>query len=278
MPDKKTLAAVLDDSSTSADGISIRLVNARLKASPLDEFPGELPQTLREAYDIQSLSINRWPDAVSGWKVGGVPDAFREQYAAERLSGPIFASATRSVSEGGETGMSVFDGGFAAIEAEFVIRTAASIEPGDVISGASLEEYIASVHIGAEIASSPIADINRIGPGCIVPDFGNNAGLVVGPAVRDWQVRRSEAVTVTVHVDGLLAGQSNSAMDDSVLTAFRFLVDLCAERQQTLPEGTLVSCGALSGIHELRAGATATVTFEGIGSFAVAFTKKQPAV
>ncbi len=279
MPDKDTSAALVDDASSSLDDISQKLVDARLNAEPLGEFPGPLPDTLAEAYEIQTLSIRRWPDEVGGWKVGGVPERLQQRFQTDRLAGPIFQTATHSVPDRGTQQMPIFAGGFAAIEAEFVVRTATSIAPSDTIeTDAELLDRIDALHVGAEIASSPMADINRIGPICVVSDFGNNGGLVVGPEVPDWRSRLADSIAVTVRVDENVVGSVKTVLRDSVLGAFRFLVRLSADRGLTLPAGTLISCGALSGIHDVGVGALAAVEFAGLGSFEVQFTKRQAAV
>ena len=46
---------------------------------------------------------------------------------------------------------------------------------------AEARELVAAVHVGVETAGSPLATINDLGPCAIVADFGNNAGLIVGP-------------------------------------------------------------------------------------------------
>lgn len=273
------VVADAESKALNPDAISDRLVNARLSARPLRSFPGDLPRSLSAAYRIQSLSISAWPDEVAGWKVGGVPQAFQQQFGAERLSGPIFSAATLSVSNDETIAMSVYDGGFAAIEAEFIARIAATIHPGEIdCAEVGISETISSLHIGAETASSPMADINRLGPVAIISDFGNNAGLVVGPAVADWRERVSEGIDVKVTVDGELVGQIVTAIDDGVFAAVRFLIELCASRGIILPAGTLVSCGALSGIHDVAVGSDAEVLFDGLGSFGVQFTQRQPTV
>lgn len=261
------------------NAISQRLVSARLDARPLSEYPGNLPVNLESAYRIQSLSISAWPDEISGWKVGGVPQAFQAKFGAERLSGPIFRAATRSVEEGGTISMSVFRGGFAAIEAEFIAEFAVSIAPGEIDQSAiDITDLVSTVYIGAEIASSPMAEINRLGPVAIISDFGNNAGLVIGPKIEDWRNRLAEQITIAVTVDGKLLGTIAAAMKKGVFAAVSFLIELCAERGIHIPAGTLVCCGALSGIHDVEVGALAQVNFDGLGGFGVQFTERRPAV
>ena len=123
-----------------------------------------------------------------------------------------------------------------------------------------------------------MADINRLGPGAIVSDFGNNAGLVVGPAIPDWQNRLKEQATIRVSVNDEPVGKVEKAIDDGVLASVGFLIELCAGRGISMPAGTLVSCGALSGIHDVVVGSVAEVHFGELGAFRVQFTERQPAV
>ena len=108
--------------------ISERLVAARAGAEALPDFPGLLPETLKDAYVIQSASLQRWPDKIAGWKVGMVPEAYREALAAQRLAGPIFSSSIFRIEPNSTKTMPIYRGGFAAVEAEFVLRLATTIE------------------------------------------------------------------------------------------------------------------------------------------------------
>ena len=44
--------------------------------------------------------------------------------------------------------------------------------------------FVQSMHIGVEVASSPLATLNDLGPGAVISDFGNNWGVVVGAGSR----------------------------------------------------------------------------------------------
>lgn len=260
------------------DAISERLVAARAGAEALGEFPGSLPDTLEDAYAVQSASITRWPDKIAGWKVGMVPASFRPQLAAERLSGPIFKSSVFGIEPGSTATMPIFSGGFAAVEAEFVLRVGASVPPvARDYSDDELAELVSAVHVGAEIASSPMAAINKLGPCCVVSDFGNNAGLLVGPRVPNWNTLPPSELTAAVSLDGEVVGTANaSAIEGGLLQVLRYLIDICARRGLTIAEGTLVSSGALTGIHEVTVGTKAFVDFGAFGSFNVEFESMRP--
>ena len=278
MPVLDNPTAAIDEPSRELDAISRRLVAARTNAEALADFPGTLPATLEDAYAVQTAYIGRWPDDISGWKVGMVPEAFREQLAAERLAGPIFKSSVYDIEPGATRSMPIYSGGFAAVEAEFVLRLARTVEPADrVYSDEELVELVSALHVGAEIASSPMAEINNLGPCCVVTDFGNNAGLLVGPSVPDWSTLPLDSLTATVSVDDAVVGTASAAaIAGGPLGALRFLLGLCATRKLVLEEGTFVSCGAVTGIHDVTIESKATVDFGAYGAFHVGFESMMP--
>ena len=73
--------------SEQDDAISRALVNARLSARALAEYPGRLPDTLEQAYGIQSASIERWPDELAGWKVAKLAPNSRTRFGVNGLPG-----------------------------------------------------------------------------------------------------------------------------------------------------------------------------------------------
>ena len=260
-------------------GISECLVQARQAATSLPAFPGMLPIDTRTAYAIQYHSINSWPDEVTGWKVGGISPSFLKQFGATRLVGPIFASQTQTASNSDSVDVTVFEGGFAAVEAEFVICTAMPISPGQPrTTVAELKDCIASIHMGAEIASSPMADINELGPGAIISDFGNNAGLIVGPQITNWRDQDAQNIEISVSINEAQAGAVRTSVADDAFAALEFIIELSCSRGIELPAGTYVTCGALSGIHNVELGDQASVLFDGIGRLDLTVAKRLPTV
>ncbi|MEM1380205.1 MAG: 2-keto-4-pentenoate hydratase [Pseudomonadota bacterium] len=262
--------------TSSLQSISERFIAARLTATPLSDFPGELPATLSDAYAIQDLSIAAWADAVAGWKVGGIPSHLQEKFGESRVSGPIFR---RTVHQAGDTVIEipVFDGGFAAVEGEIVLQTDRDIPPGSL--DADSDEVVAAVpsaFIGVELASSPLGAINDLGPPSVISDFGNNAALIVGDPIDDWGPAIAGR-TMTVSIDGATIGTAPLApLEDGAIGAFRFLLKNCAARGITLPKGTFVSTGAVTGVHQASVGATAEVSFEGMRAISLRLAAIEP--
>lgn len=273
MSTAKTTASTSHGLPESDDAISQALVSARTSAAPLRDFPGAVPDSMAQAYAIQAASIARWPDTVVGWKVGMLSPQDQERYSAERLAGPIFRSQVHKISIGSRTAMPVYAGGFAAIEAEFVFRLGKSVEPSDRDwSDEELVGLVAGLHIGAEIASSPMAEINNLGPTVVAADFGNNAGLLLGPEIPNWQSVRPAHLLSRVLLDGDVVGDASAAaVPGGPIAALRFIVMLSADRGLTLPAGTLISTGASTGIHDVEAGSISRVEFGDCGWFDVTF-------
>ncbi len=265
-------------SSKTYDAISRRLVAARLSTDPLQEFPIQLPTTLEQAYAIQGMSIERWPDQVAGWKVAKLSPQDSARLGAERLTGPVFKSAIETVAPGGSLVWPVYEGGFAAVEAEIVLMLGKTVPPvRREYSDVELVGLVSAAYAGAEVASSPMAAVNERGPTSIISDFGNNAGVIVGPEIPDWSTRRPGFLTVTVIVDDAIVGEKPAdAIVGDPLQALRVLVETCAQRGIELPAGTLVSSGAVTGVHDVTITSIARIDFGPLGRFDLTFAPRQP--
>lgn len=247
-----------------AGEIARRFVSARRSGRKVSAFPGSKPQTLGEAYRIQDAAIAQWPDEIIGWKVGRITGADEAKYGVDRLAGPIFKAGLKQ--SRGKVGAAVFEEGFAAIEGEVVIALGADA-PEDKTDW-TIEEaraLIGGVYAGVEIASSPFPDINDHGPLVTISDFGNNNGLIVGGEIPLWRNHRySEWVCETL-IDGVSVGrESPAAIPGGPVESLRFLLSLCALRGLPLKKGMMVSTGAVTGVHEIKIGQSAAVTFDGV--------------
>src|SRR3546814_4680359 len=105
--------------------------------------------------------------------------------------------------------MPVFADGFAAAEAEFLLRVGTP-PPADQKRFTTEEAtaHIDMVHLGIEIASSPLPTINDLGPTVTISDFGNNNGLVIGPAIADWRGADIADWPVSLLINGREAGRA----------------------------------------------------------------------
>jgi 2-keto-4-pentenoate hydratase len=162
----------------------------------------------------------------------------------------------------------VFAAGFGAVEAEFVFQLSKDA-PANVAEWTpeTARRFVRTMYIGIEVASSPLININDYGPAVIASDFGNNAGLLLGAEVGDWQGRSLESMNCETRIDGVVVGRGNAAaVSGGPLTALAFALGCNARRGRPLRAGEYISTGAATGVHSIAAGQSAEVIFTGLGS------------
>lgn len=239
-------------------GIARAFVDARNAGTALATYPGALPASMSQAYAVQDAALSLADRSVAGWKVGRINPPID---GLDRLAGPIFAA---TVAQDGAD-MPVFSDGFAAAEAEFMLRIARAPDPAK--TGYTMEEardMVDAVHVGIEVASSPYPGINTDGPLVTISDFGNNHGLVLGAELPGWRTCDLNAIPVTLSIGGVEAGAATTAtMLDGPFGAVRFLLEHLAGRGIPLAAGQWVSTGAVTGVHQVVVGDAIEARFGG---------------
>src|SRR5690606_4235255 len=218
---------------------------------------------LETAYRCQDAAIDLWPDEIGGWKVGRIPPAAEEGFRSDRLAGPIFRPTIYKSDSGRELEIPVFAGGFAAIEAEFVIVVDGDA-PREKLEWSPEEAgaLIRDLRIGLEMASSPLKIINDLGPAAIVSDFGNNAGLIIGPSIADWQSRSLESLSCEAFIEGRSVGKGGAFnLTGGPIRSMQFILELAARRGRPLRAGHVIATGQTTGIHDIEVGQTARIAF-----------------
>ena len=262
------MVSVVSDLAFDAKGVAAEFVKARRSAGFFTQYPGSRPQDLDSAYRCQDEAIALWGEPVAGWKVGWIPDPLSQKYGAQRLVGPIFGRSVQRSNGADVTDAPVFAQGFAAVEAEFVVQLAKDA-PANVTewSAETARRFVKTMYIGIEIASSPLQNINDFGPAVVASDFGNNAGLLLGAEILDWQTRPLESMNCETRIDGSVVGRgSAAAVSGGPLTALAFALRVNARRGRPLRAGDFVSTGAATGVHSIQAGQSAEAIFTGVGN------------
>jgi 2-keto-4-pentenoate hydratase len=258
----------MEDESQSAGRTRIvaEFVHARRTGKAIAAFPGPVPTTLDEAYDVQAALIAAWPDSLAGWKVAKINDPWREPLGAERYIGPIFA---RTISQTGEQDrVPAYRDGQAALEAELVLSLGADAAPDrtdwTVIEASAI---VGSLRIAIEVAGSPLRILNALGPLAAIAGFGNNNGLLLGPVVA--QSPAPLAGCCEVLIDHQLVGRAALwAAPDGPMSAFVFALNQAAALGIPLRKGQVVSTGALTGVHPVHIGQRCAVRFGDLGQIA----------
>lgn len=263
---------------TDVPAVALAFTEARRSGRPLAGYPGTPPDDMLTAYRIQDAAIDLWPDTIGGWKVGRIPPAFEARYGSDRLAGPIFRGTIREIESAAQASLPLYVGGFAAIEAEFVAVIARDA-PAERRQW-SLDEasgMIADLRIGLELASSPLARINDLGPAVTASDFGNNAGLIVGPSIRNWRERSLESMACEAFIDGESVGKGGAfRLTGGPARSVQFILELAATRGRPLRAGQLIATGQTTGIHEIRPGQTVRIDFGPDGAISLVPTPFTP--
>lgn len=238
--------------TTSEAAVADAFVAARRDRRALADYPGAMPTDLVSAYRIQDAALRLAQDTVVGWKVGRINPPID---GIDRLSGPIFAGQVADAATG-SAAMPVFADGFAAAEAEFLLRIGTAPDPARLsYTIADATALIDAVHVGIEIASSPFPGINGNGAGVTISDFGNNNGLVVGAAIPDWRDADLLAWPIAFELNGAtIASATAATMLDGPFGAARFLFEHMAARGIALQAGQWISSGAVTGVHPVAVG------------------------
>ncbi len=256
-----TAEAEVGDAAATAESF----VAARLAARATPGYPGPIPRTLEQAYAIQECAIALFPDRIIGWKVGGVPPPQQATLGAGRIAGPIFAGNLWT-DVGQTNALPAIEGGFAAVEAEFVMRIGDGVDPRKTDwTLAEACTAVDAVFIGVELAGSSLSTINDLGSAVVVSDFGNNGGLLVGAELPDWRARLDTIAVETTLAGAVVGAGGSSSLSGGAMESVRFLLGHCAARERPLMTGALVSTGAVTGVHQARIGDAFACAFDGVG-------------
>lgn len=257
--------------------LAARFVEARKSARALTQYPGDMPADLTAAYAIQDAAIDQWDDHVAGWKIGLIQPPHRARFGAERIAGPIFRRQI-IIANGAPVDLGAINGGFAAVEAEFVLRVGKDA-PADKTAWTAEEaaDYADACFVGVELAGSPFAAINDHGPAVTASDFGNNAGLVLGDEIENWRANAWEALKAETLIDGASVGTGAAAsIPGGPFAALAFMLENGAKRGRPLTRGQLISTGATTGVHLIRAGQSARCEFGGHSAIACRMVEARP--
>lgn len=243
--------------------IADAFVKARHAGLALLTYPGATPRALADAYAVQDAAIPLFGDTISGWKVGRVNPPWIAQLGVTRLAGPIFAANVQPAANGHMAEGLTYSGGFGAAEAEFVYRIGTAPAPGQ--TEFSIDEaagMVDAVFCGVEIASSPFAGINSMGPLVTISDFGNNNGLLLGPEIADWRGSGFQDWNIVTLIDGQPVGEGKAAsFPGGLMESVRFLIGNLVARGLPVTPGLLISSGAVTGVHEVEAGQSVEARF-----------------
>ena len=249
------------------DALAKLLVAARTDGRALDGVPDELvPRDPAEAQlvDDHVAAITGWP--VLGWKIGCT-----SEHAQQLLGSPgPFAGRVYSVFQSGSTIGADRLVAEPSVEGEFAFLLSSDLAPVDrPRSRHEVLLAIGAVRPSIELVGGRFAALVGTPLALLVADAGANTHLVLGQPVAA-ELDTLPSVTARMEIDDRVTGRGTGAdvLGDPV-AALVWLADHLSARGIGLQAGQVVSTGTATQISPLPAGATATVTLDGIGSATV---------
>jgi 2-keto-4-pentenoate hydratase len=162
------------------------LAEARTGGGTVDPAPGDLPQTLDDAYAMQRAVAARLGPDSEAWKVGSTSAEAQARLGTDRPGAARVPARFRFTS--GDT-VPVFAAHDLWVEAEFALRLGAPLPPRD--TDYTMDEVAAAVDSVApalEIVGSRLASgLSGAGRLLVTADGGANVALVTGTPVTDWR-------------------------------------------------------------------------------------------
>ena len=246
----------------AVDVVAAELVAARSEGRSLTGFPGAVPASMAEAYQIQQLAMSRWQDSVVGWKIGSSP----RPGAPREIRTPGRSHLAQTVlrqpgSPGPSPSRSASSPPNRAVEAELIIRLEQDL-PVTTPAGRPTMRLPAAAAAGRHRGGQPHdPNINALGPTVIAADFGNNNGLVLARSLPNhWVELRSACLPRQRSTRGRRIRREPARRDSSC-------AGNCPEyphhRGQAVRAGMVFATGAITGIHEIGPGQRCRVDVEG---------------
>jgi 2-keto-4-pentenoate hydratase len=96
--------------------------------------------------------------------------------------------------------------------------------------------------------------------------FGLELDGATALQIANWR-ERMDGIAISTAINGEVVGTgAANSIPGGPLAGLTFLLSHLAERGRPLRRGQLVSSGAITGVHDILAGQSSTITFEGCGS------------
>ncbi len=260
-----------DPSSDRVDRLASLLLDARRDGVALPPAgPDLIPTDEVEAATVDDAVAARIGRPVQGWKIGCTSEHAQELLGA---SGP-FAGRVYALHQDDGDGVELAPTAFVTepvLEGEFAFALGADLAARDQPwSREAVAGAVAAVHPAIEVVGGRWTMFIGAPLTCLIADAGANTRLVVGPpaavgGIADLEALGAAAATMTV--DGEVTGRGHGHdVLGHPLDALCWLVEHLRRRGIGLTAGQIITTGTATQVTVLGPGATATASFEQVGS------------
>ena len=224
----------------SAD--ATRLAAAFRGTGPLLEGLERPPATVAEGYALQDEMRKELDRPTVGWKIA---HATRSAQVASGLDAPTVAPLLEGMIVPGETMFAAHTFTTPIVEAEI------ALELGQALAGPCRKEQaiaaIRGVRVAIEVADSRYVDRVAMGIAAQIGDLNGAGALVIGPLgdLNELKAMRDAEPTMRLGDGSIAPALSNEERPDPI-AALAFLAGFLAERDLSLPAGSIITTGTHS--------------------------------
>lgn len=249
------------------------LFDAHQARETFADLPGDRqPRDMDEAYAIQDELVALWQEAgrgtIGGYKIGVTSPAIQAMVGLDQpIVGAVFAPTIQS-SPGTVRGAEY---GRLGIECEIAVKIGRDLPPaGAPFDRAALAEAVDACMAAFEVIDDRDADYRRLNALSLIADNSWNAGVVLGPEMREWRALDLAAVAGALTVNGEAAGEGvgGDALGHPLDSA-AWLANNLAGRGRTLAAGMIVMTGSIIATKFPKPGDEARFAVAGLGEGAV---------
>lgn len=232
----------------AAQDLASRYLTALDTASPWEPLVDDSPdQSLEAAYQVQAALNRSWArrdrGVIAGYKVALTSRAMQEFVGVDHpLAGVVWADVTH------ESPATVDHGSFVhlGIECEVAVRLGGDLGPG---SGphdrASIAAATSALHPAFELVDDRGADYSRLHVFDLTAENAWNAGVVIGPAVTDFDGLDlvESATRLRINGDEMGTGRTGDALGHP-FDAAAWLINHLNDAGETVHAGQFVMTGS----------------------------------
>ncbi len=220
------------------------------------------PKTEEQAYLVQRAIMAELGE-IGGWKVG-----------SPNPTGPFtcapLPAAGVQISPGHVATEQCTDQG---VEAEIAVKIAHNLPPRDTpFSEEDVLAAIVSAHPAIEVLQSRYVEPDRVDPLSGLADSLSHFGLVVGPAIPDWQSIDLAAEQVALIVNGKEMKRCTGNPAGNMLRLLVWLANQGAHWAGGLRAGQYVTTGSWTAKDFVAPGAEVRIAFDHAGEAALRFS------
>jgi 2-keto-4-pentenoate hydratase len=250
--------------STSTESAAQFLMAARKRGTP----GTRIPEAFRPATIDDGLAIQRRVNELVGAAVGGykcsVPTEPRPIAYGAIFAQTIARSSPVAVRASGP---------MLQVEPEIACVVGRDLLPRSTpYDEADIRDAVKDAHFVLEILGSRYTEFPNVPFPENLADSIGNAGLFVGPAVRDpWKNALGEFPITVTSGGKMLTAKDGKHPDRHPLRPLHWLANYLAQQGAPLREGMIVTTGSYCGIVEVPLGETLTFTYGDLGGLSVRF-------